>query len=104
MSTILNPHVLCYKVKMNGGYLYCNNFDRKKEEYIIGKFYSDDEYNLFFDHEVTVSFKCNNTNIIIESRKLFSRYAIIKNEFNKDIKLSKNVMYKISGNKIEPLI
>jgi hypothetical protein len=28
----------------------------------------------------------------------------VKNELNKDIKLSKNVMYKISGNKIEPLI
>ena len=104
MSTILNPHVLSYKVQMNGKYLYCNRFENKKEEYLIGKFHSDDENNLFFDHDVTVYFKCNTTNIIIESRKLFSRYAIVKNEFNKDAKLSKNVFYKILGNKIEPLL
>ena len=104
MSTILNPHVLAYRVQMTGDYLYCNRFENKRQEYLIAKFNTDDENNLFFDHDVTVYFKCNTTNEMIESRKLFSRYAIVKNEFNKDIKLSKNVMYKISGNKIEPII
>lgn len=104
MNSILKQNVLTYKVQMTGEYLYCNRFENKKNEYLIGRFEKDDESFYFFEHEVIQSFKCEYTKTILESRKLYSRYAIVKNEFNKDIKLSKNVMYKISGNKIEPLI
>ena len=103
MSSILNQKVLTYKVQMTGDYLYCNMFDNKKSDCIIGKFDKDDEHNFYFDHDVTMYFKCNTTNKVLESRKLHSRYAIVKNEFNKDIKLFANVMYKILPNKIEKL-
>ena len=103
MSDITKQTVLTYKVQMTGKYLYCNRFENHKEDYLIGKFEKDDESFLFFEHEVTMYCKCNTTNKILISRKLNSRYAIIKNDFNKGYKLSANVMYAIYPNKIEQL-
>ena len=104
MSDITKQSVLTYKVQMTGEYLYCNRFENKKVEYLIGRFEKDDESFLFFDHEVTQFFKCNYTNNILESRKLYSRYAIVKNKYNKDIKPIQNKLYKITKNKIEPIL
>ena len=47
MSSILNQKVLTYKVQMTGDYLYCNMFDNKKTDFIIGKFDKDDENNFY---------------------------------------------------------
>lgn len=104
MSSILKQNVLTYKVQMTEDYLYCNRFENKKTEYIIAKFDKDDENFLFFDHDVTAIFKCNNTNTILETYQLHSRYAVVKNHINKGVKLSSNVMYKITANKIEKLL
>ena len=103
MSIKLNQDVLTYKIHMSDKYLYCNRFENKKVDYLIARFANDDEYNFYFESEVTQSFKCNYTNTILESRKLYSKYVLVKNEQNKDLKLSANVVYKITYNKIDKL-
>lgn len=103
MSIKLKQDVLTYKVQMSDGYLYCNRFEPRKTEYIIGKFIGDNEDFYFFEFDVIQNFICSYTNELLEKHILHSKYALIKSDKNKGFILSENVVYKITHNKIEPL-